>query len=99
MVIGYLKLHHILKGRNIVGVYVQYPLRNLEPLKRMLSSAEDFENMIFVDNQQSFKEALDPMRYNEFFTDRGDGDLGHCTAKGNHLIASNIARAVLGILE
>ena len=95
----YVKLHRILKQHKIKGVYVQYPLRDVNDLKRLLSDEEDYDKMIFVDNESSFKEALKPDKYFTYFTDRNYDDLGHCTPLGNHILAGNIADAVLKYLH
>lgn len=96
---NYITLHRTLKDRNIKGIYVQYPMRDVGLLKEMLSGEKDFDSMIFIDNQPSFKEALDPQKYDDYFTDRNYDDLGHCTPKGNHILASNTADAILKYLN
>lgn len=71
---------------------VQYPVRSAQQLKRMLT---DYESIIFVDNERIFKEALLHGKYTDYFEDSFAGDFGHCTKKGNNLLAQNIAKAVL----
>jgi len=53
------------------------------------------EGVIFIDNEKNFKEAMDGSRYKEYFWDRFARDLGHCTAKGNRLIAENAANVLM----
>ena len=53
------------------------------------------EDVVFVDNEQLFKEALHHMPYSELFTDNFGGDFGHATPKGNRLLAENIANVIL----
>jgi len=89
---NYQKLEEILTKRGIKLVCVQYPVRSIEPLKRMLENAE---GIIFVDNEAVFKETLRQASYDEYFTDVFGGDFGHCTAKGNRLLAENIADVIL----
>ncbi len=94
MTIGnYNKLKAILDKRGIVYVCVQYPMRNLEPLKKIFQG--NAEGILFVDNENIFKEALKKSGYKEYFTDMFGGDFGHCTKKGNQLLAENIARVIL----
>ena len=78
--------------RRIRLVCLQYPLRNLEDLKRMLDPGDD---IIFVDNEAIFREALKSGSFEDYFVDRFGGDFGHCTAKGNELLAKNVAETIL----
>ena len=89
---NYLKLADILAAEKIRLVCVQYPRRSITPLKKMLSSRKD---IIFVDNENLFKEAARKEGYGEYFSDRFAGDFGHCTDKGNRLLANNIAETIL----
>ncbi|MHB9155688.1 MAG: GDSL-type esterase/lipase family protein [Endomicrobiales bacterium] len=81
-------------GRGIPLVCMQYPLRGLEPLKRML---EGFEGVVYVENETVFREALKKAPYDEYFRDVFAGDFGHCTDKGNALLAENIAGVILRV--
>jgi len=47
-----------------------------------------------VDNEKIFKGALGKNNYKLYFRDMFAGDFGHCTLKGNLLLAENIARAI-----
>jgi tetratricopeptide (TPR) repeat protein len=89
---NYQQLHRITAGRGIQLVCVQYPMRSLDNLKRMLPNND---GIIFVDNDQSFKEAVRLEGYNNYFTDYFGGDFGHCTPRGNRLLAENIADIIL----
>ena len=42
-----------------------------------------------------FKDALRKASYREYFNDMFAGDFGHCTPKGNRLLAENIAKVIL----
>ncbi|OGX16120.1 MAG: hypothetical protein A2166_00050 [Omnitrophica WOR_2 bacterium RBG_13_41_10] len=88
----YRKLRDIVLARGITLVCVQYPRRRLQPLKDILGSKK---LIIFVDNEKIFNEAVAKGRYEDYFTDRFAGDFGHCTEKGNRLLAENIAEALL----
>jgi hypothetical protein len=61
-------------------------------LKEILGYSKD---IIFVDNEKIFKDALKEESPKEYFTDMFAGDFGHCTPKGNRLLAQNIADAIL----
>jgi len=89
---NYQRLKEIVTQRRITLVCVQYPLRSVEPLKRMFKTEE---GIIFVDNERVFKKALRQGSYSEYFVDTFFGDSGHCTTKGNKLLAENIADVIL----
>lgn len=89
---NYQRLKQILSKRGIQLVCAQYPLRDVKKLEGMF---EDQGNIIFVDNEKVFKEALKPDSYDAYFVDRFAGDFGHCTAKGNKLLAENIANVLV----
>jgi tetratricopeptide (TPR) repeat protein len=89
---NYRELKQILDKRKIKLVCVQYPMRSIAPLKKIFK--ED-ENIIFVDNERLFKDAVRKDGYNAYFQDMFGGDFGHCTQKGNRLLAQNIANVIL----
>ncbi|MFH0739383.1 MAG: tetratricopeptide repeat protein [Candidatus Omnitrophota bacterium] len=90
---NYLKFKKILDKRKIKLVCVQYPVRSVEPLKKIFE--EQQKTISFVDNEKVFKEALRKTSYKEYFVDIFGGDFGHCTEKGNRLLAENIANVIL----
>lgn len=90
---NYRKIKEILEQMGITLVCVQYPVRSVLPLEHLF---EGEENVIFVDNEKVFKEALQHGNWREYFTDMFTGDFGHCTARGNKLLAGNIANRILG---
>jgi hypothetical protein len=67
-------------------------MRQLEALKKLFDSTED---IIFVDNERIFKDALKQGGYTDYFQDNFAGDFGHCTPEGNRLLAQNIANTIL----
>lgn len=77
---NYRKLKEILDKRGIRLVCVQYPMRNVEPLKKAF---EDYKGIIFVDNEAIFKKMVAKSGRQRFFGDMFAGDFGHCTATGN----------------
>jgi len=88
---NYRKLKDIVTHHGIKLVCVQYPVRSLESLKKLL---EPYENIIFVDNEKIFKNAIKKSSYDEYFIDIFGGNFGHCTPKGDRLLAENIANAI-----
>jgi len=89
---NYRKIKFVLERKGITLVCVQYPLRSLEPLKRIF---DDQTGMIFVDNERVFKAALKNASYRSYFVDMFAGDFGHCTQEGNRLLAENIANTII----
>ncbi|MFA5091000.1 MAG: hypothetical protein WC510_08305 [Candidatus Omnitrophota bacterium] len=89
---NYVKIRKTLQQRGIKLVMVQYAMRKLEYLKKMVDSSSD---IIFVDNERLFKDAVMKSGFREYFADMWAGDFGHCTRKGNRLLAENIANTVL----
>ncbi|HTY45926.1 MAG TPA: tetratricopeptide repeat protein [Patescibacteria group bacterium] len=90
---SYQRLKDILDTQGIRLVCVQYPMRNIGPLKAIFRSGQ--EGVVFVDNEKIFRDALKKDGYNAYFRDAFGGDFGHCTDKGNKLLAENIANAIL----
>jgi tetratricopeptide (TPR) repeat protein/lysophospholipase L1-like esterase len=88
---NYRKLRDIADDEKIQLVCVQYPMRRLEPLKQMLGTDS---GITFVDNEESFKEAVSKEGINAYFWDMFIEDFGHCTEKGNRLLAQNIAEVI-----
>jgi tetratricopeptide (TPR) repeat protein len=89
---NYRRFKQILSRRKVKWVCVQYPMRSIEPLKKML---EVEEGICFVDNEKIFKSAVQREGYREYFIDIFAGDFGHCTKKGNMLLAENITNVIL----
>jgi tetratricopeptide (TPR) repeat protein len=92
MVNNYLKLAQILEKRNVQLVCVQYPLLSVEPLKEIFAG---HRGIIFVDNEKIFKDAVRKDGYKAYFIDIFAVEFGHCTKKGNALLAQNIADEIL----
>jgi len=67
-------------------------MRSVEQLKRIFG--QKAEGMIFVDNSENFKAAIDAKGNGEYFMDMFAGDFGHCTPQGNMLLAERAAVAV-----
>ncbi len=92
--VNYIILARVVISRHIRLVSVQYPMRSLEPLKNLLA---EFKVATFVDNERSFKDAVVNESYGAYFVDSFAGDFGHCTPKGNRLLAENVATGILAI--
>ncbi|HLD69536.1 MAG TPA: tetratricopeptide repeat protein [Candidatus Omnitrophota bacterium] len=83
-------------SRGIKLICMQYPLRNIEPLKDILKNKE---KIIFVENKTNFETALKNAEYSLYFSDNFGGDFGHCTRRGNELIARSAARAIVEAIK
>jgi len=89
---NYRRLAEILRAEDIKLICVQYPMRSVFFLREMLGDGGD---LIFVDNERVFKEAVAREGYDALFTDFFAGDFGHCTPRGNRLLAEQVARVLL----
>jgi len=90
---SYHRLKEILERRGVKLVCVQYPLRNIAPLRKIFQGRE--AGIVFVDNEKIFKDAVKKSSIQVYFMDMFAGDFGHCTDKGNALLAGNIADVLL----
>ena len=90
---NYQKFKAILDKRGITYVCVQYPMRNVEPLKKIFQGND--KGIIFVDNEEIFKDEVAKYGRQNVFIDMFGGEFGHCTKKGNRLLAENIANVIL----
>jgi len=90
------RLRDLLADHGIPLVAVQYPMRGVAPLSRMLGQDA---GVVLVDNEQLFQQAVRRDDYLTYFTDNFGGDFGHCTAAGNHLLARNVAEGVLWAID
>jgi tetratricopeptide (TPR) repeat protein len=87
------KLKNLVLSRGIRLICVQYPTKSLEGLKKMFGTTA---GIAFVDNEMNFQEALKNGKYTDYFVDTSSGEgFGHCTAKGNRLLAENVADALI----
>ncbi len=89
---NYVKLYKICENNNIKLIAMQYPVRNIKPLKQMLKTCE---GTTFISNEENFKQVLKTHKVEDIFNDRFAGDFGHCTNLGNTLIAENVAETIL----
>ncbi|MBN1869133.1 MAG: tetratricopeptide repeat protein [Candidatus Omnitrophica bacterium] len=88
---NYRNLAKALKKKGIKLICVQYPMRSVLPLQKIFDSAED---ITFVENKQNFEQAVKEGTYEDYFADKFAGDFGHCTQKGNKLLAENVAKSI-----
>ena len=89
---NYQKIRTLTKERGVLLVCMQYPMRPIAPLKQIIERGDD---VFFIDNEDIFKDAVAASNYDDYFSDRFAGDFGHCTKKGNLLLAGNVADFLL----
>ncbi|MEK6732820.1 MAG: tetratricopeptide repeat protein [Candidatus Omnitrophota bacterium] len=93
---NYQELAKIARSKGVKLICVQYPMRSLNSLLKMFVDAD---GIIFVDNEAIFKQAVRQKGYDEYFIDTFGGDFGHCTDRGNYLLARNIAKSISEYLK
>jgi lysophospholipase L1-like esterase len=84
---NYRRLQEIADSISARLVIMQYPGRDISPLREIFDSPEE---IIFVENKKPFQEAWEEGGYEQYFVDRFGGDFGHCTPRGNRIIAENL---------
>ncbi len=90
-VINYQKSRDLIMEKGIALVCVEYAMRDVGELKSIIG---EHKNVYFVDNEKSFKEAVEREGYGTYFTDRYGEEFGHMTIKGKRLLSKNIADVI-----
>jgi lysophospholipase L1-like esterase len=96
MVNGFNDFVEIARARGKKVVIVQYPLVSIVPLKNIVKFKKD---VVFVENLDNFHEAIKTAPREMFFGDLITPLFGHCTDKGNELIAENLAAAIFSLVR
>jgi len=89
---NYHQMRNLTFEKGIRLVVMQYPMLGVGTLKKMFP---DDNNIIFIDNEVVFKEAVKKDGYNVYFSDMFGGGFGHCTPKGNKLLAEHVASVLI----
>lgn len=89
---AYQRAREITQNNRCALLCMQYPMLNIQPMKGIFGKNQ---NVIFVDNEQIFKDAVRHGAFSEYFHDNFGGDFGHCTRKGNRLLAEHLAEILL----
>lgn len=96
---NYEKMIEIAQNNSINFLAVEYPLRNSDALKALITSDSVKKHTTIsigiINNVQVFRDALAKKRYDELFTDSFGGEFGHATEEGNFILAKNIADTVI----
>jgi len=93
---AYVRIFEICKDKGIPLIAVQYPMKNVEALKKELPVSK---TLYFVDNESSFKNGVAKSGYFEYFEDQKFNELGHMTPKGCWLLANNISLTVINVIK
>lgn len=88
----YNQIRDELKQEGIVLVAMQYPTLPLDILRNMFV---DKEGIIFVGNEEDFKEAVEEQGYDALFVDHFHGQFGHCTDLCANMISQKVAQKIL----
>ena len=96
------RIYNISIKENITLVIMQYPTMNVEMLKSFFNKTEQ-DNIIFIENKNNFNKAFKTKSYEDLFIDnfaRGkEYNFGHATALGDELIANNVVKNIIYILN
>lgn len=79
---------------NVRVICMQYPVRSIEPLRKMFEKESYYGSLTFVSNEKSFKSMLKKNKYRDLFFDQFAGDFGHYNEKSGTIISKNIIAAV-----
>lgn len=89
---NFLEMKNLADNFGLKIIFMQYPLRYSGPLKDIFNQTKDVE---IIDNEKTFKNAISDNKFSDYFVDIFAGDFGHCTAKGNRIIAENVSKVIL----
>lgn len=92
----YRKIIDLFTRRSIPFVVMQYPLL---PVQDIMQRLNNDPRLIYVSNEENFQRALQQYSYDEIFIDHFTGVFGHTTAFGSKLIAEQVAKTVLEVVQ
>ena len=88
---NYRKIWELAQSHGCRLIAMQYPRKDVHELERAFPANS---GIIFVGNAGNFGQALAHGRYWDYFIDANYKTWGHCTMKGNRLIAENLLSAL-----
>lgn len=95
----YEKILDLIIPQNITYIAMQYPVRDIGSLKKVIENTKYKDSVFYVSNKNIFRTALKDEYRKEIFKDLFAWDFGHCTDYGNRLIADNLAQVIKFILD
>lgn len=84
-------------NNKIMVIPMQYPNLPVSKLKEDLKDSRYYKKLIFISNEENFKQALQKYKKDEIFVDMFATSFGHCSDLGNTLIAENVANTILNL--
>lgn len=87
-----------LNMKNICFVVMQYPTLSITPLKEYFSEIKSANKIIFIENKDNFKSAIDRYGFDSLFYDNFAGSFGHTTDQGVSFILENLMPEIENIL-
>lgn len=90
---NYLRLYDLCRAYGARLVCVQYPMRQLSGLRRVLAGRAP--DAVFVDNREAFRAEVRRRGYDALFNDAYAGEFGSTTVAGSELLAGRIAEQIL----
>lgn len=93
---NYLEVAAKLRGKKIIHVAMQYPVRKIDELKEIL---KDYPDVIFIENKSNFETVLKSKKYDDVFSDEFGIDFGHFTLLGSTLVVDNVVVALEPVFE
>jgi len=95
----YKKILDLIISKNIKYIAMQYPVRDISSLEKIIEKTKYKNKVIFIDNKKSFREALKKEEKYNIFEDLFAWDFGHCKEYGNRLIAENLAKEIIKTIK
>lgn len=84
---------------NIIYICMGYPTMPIEKFKLLFEGTDLTNKIYFVSNEDNFNDVLNKHSYYQIFRDNFAGTFGHCTDYGNELIAKNLAKTIIKLVE
>jgi lysophospholipase L1-like esterase len=92
----YQQLADLLKKKKISLVAMQYPTLSLENLKL---NFKDQKEIVFITNEENFKQALARYPFQEIFLDNFRATWGHTTKLGHEIIAKSAMKEIEPLVQ
>ena len=86
-------------NNDIIYICMGYPTMPIEKFKTFFEGTNLLNKIYFVSNEDNFQEALNKYSYYQIFRDNFAETFGHCTDYGNELIAKNLAKIIIKLIE
>ncbi|MDD5021212.1 MAG: hypothetical protein PHR82_03625, partial [Endomicrobiaceae bacterium] len=96
---SYLLFAQKIIDNNIVYICMSYPTIPIGTFESFFNKSTLKNKIIFVSNEENFKEALKKEPYYKLFADNFGGTFGHCTKEGNKLIAENAGKKIMELIN